>query len=417
MAKTKVVIFCGAGFSAFAGIPLMSTFSDALRSRNVLGGDQEEFDRIQLRCDSLGAFIGGSARNLEQLASILAMLEIDRPYYQFEECQRYKSPQQAMHLITFAMRKMVCPLLPAERVKEWTAPLLHLAKKADLSFVTTNYDLLLEFAAASQGLRIYPTGDIAEACIHENNESSLYFSRRGEHLIPLYKLHGSANWFTGKDKKLQVSNRSLHIGRMGIDPQKEWETDLCPEDRFADLELRDLLDPDPDRRFLMVPPAVTKSSEFAELLNTQWVGASEVMGEADLLWFIGYSFPETDSFHAVLSGDLAFYECGDQANRCHRSEPRCLSQGTRDVPPAKSQRGFSCTAGAMARSKVRSFVRWQYQTGRQLRHCHKSQSGIADFPGAFNRRVRCFSRSSEGRGRLPSVVPRPSCHPPCSTLR
>jgi hypothetical protein len=296
MAKTKVVIFCGAGFSAFAGIPLMSTFSDALRSRNVLGGDQEEFDRIQLRCDSLGAFIGGSARNLEQLASILAMLEIDRPYYQFEECQRYKSPQQAMHLITFAMRKMVCPLLPAERVKEWTAPLLHLAKKADLSFVTTNYDLLLEFAAASQGLRIYPTGDIAEACIHENNESSLYFSRRGEHLIPLYKLHGSANWFTGKDKKLQVSNRSLHIGRMGIDPQKEWETDLCPEDRFADLELRDLLDPDPDRRFLMVPPAVTKSSEFAELLNTQWVGASEVMGEADLLWFIGYSFPETDSF-------------------------------------------------------------------------------------------------------------------------
>jgi hypothetical protein len=51
----------------------------------------------------------------------------------------------------------------------------------------------------------------------------------------------------------------------------------------------------PDGEPLMIPPTVMKQS-LDEALRSQWAGASNAIADADAIWFIGYSFPETDSF-------------------------------------------------------------------------------------------------------------------------
>jgi len=46
--------------------------------------------------------------------------------------------------------------------------------------------------------------------------------------------------------------------------------------------------------WLIVPPTVLKP-QF-DLLGEQWNGASKAISNADAMWFIGYSFPQSDSF-------------------------------------------------------------------------------------------------------------------------
>src|ERR1051326_7061561 len=94
------------------------------------------------------------------------------------------------------------------------------------------------------------------------------------------KLHGSANWVKNPDK-IYGFNRSDSLRIMKS--CESWPTELCEH-------------PSATARWLMVPPAVTKGSEYAQSLRPQWEGASRAIAEADMLWFIGYSFPETDSF-------------------------------------------------------------------------------------------------------------------------
>ncbi len=104
MAKERLVVFCGAGFSVGVGIPVMADFADELRKSEYLGDDQAEFDQIQLACDSMGFFIGGSARNLEHLASFLHILSLINPDLRFKGCDRHEKPKDALRLVTRCMR-------------------------------------------------------------------------------------------------------------------------------------------------------------------------------------------------------------------------------------------------------------------------------------------------------------------------
>src|SRR5262245_42140370 len=144
----NLVIFAGAGFSAVAGLPVMANFSDRIRDSGALGGDERhDFDQIQRECDVLGSFIGGSARNVEQLMSFVSVLDMTLPDYRFVDCKVCKTPRDALFLVTSAIGRLVAAKLPVEQC-QWCKRLidLHTGGLANLSFVTTNYDRLIEFS-------------------------------------------------------------------------------------------------------------------------------------------------------------------------------------------------------------------------------------------------------------------------------
>src|SRR5205809_91065 len=116
----NLVIFAGAGFGKFAGLPVMTNFSDRLRASGYLKDRQAEFDHIQLECDALGAFIGGSARNLEQLASFLSVMKLTNPEYRFPGCIKYAAPSDALDLVMECTRRLTCCDLDGNLVSQRT---------------------------------------------------------------------------------------------------------------------------------------------------------------------------------------------------------------------------------------------------------------------------------------------------------
>src|SRR5258705_12165850 len=107
--RPNLVIFCGAGFSVCAGLPVMKEFATRLRDSDLLNeAERRVFDSIQHECDYLGAIIGSSSRNLEQLASILAVLQLTRPDFTLR-CG--KSAEEALDFIIEKMAFLVSPMM------------------------------------------------------------------------------------------------------------------------------------------------------------------------------------------------------------------------------------------------------------------------------------------------------------------
>src|SRR5258705_12774937 len=107
--RPNLVIFCGAGFSVCAGLPVMKEFATRLRDSDLLNEEErKDFDSIQHECDYLGAIIGSSSRNVEQLASLLSVLELTRPEFRLR-CG--KTAQQALEFIIQKMALLVNPMM------------------------------------------------------------------------------------------------------------------------------------------------------------------------------------------------------------------------------------------------------------------------------------------------------------------
>lgn len=284
MAKERLVVFCGAGFSVDVGIPVMADFADELRKSEYLGDDQAEFDQIQLACDSLGFFIGGSARNLEHLASFLHILSLINPDLKFKGCDLYATPQDAFRLVTRCIRYLSKPQLDSETIKR-SDRFLQSVYEVDLSVITTNYDLHLELTGYRNDRKARPTDGVLSACLTTQSEKrASVYAHNDERSFDLFKLHGSVNWFRS-DQGFTVEDRLKAIADGRHDP---------PGRPIATVGYSDRDCPD-DNDCMIVPPTVIKP-EMNTILQQQWQGAAQAITQADRLWFIGYSFPETDSF-------------------------------------------------------------------------------------------------------------------------
>lgn len=340
--KPNVVVFCGAGFSAIPdiGIPTMDGFSDALRrSRFLTVDEQKELDHVQETCNALAAVIGASARNVEQLCSFLSLLRVARPTFRFEGNTRLKTPSDAetklRECMAFVFGK---PHLFGGSTAHVRSLLLEPCGKADanLTFITTNYDLHLEMAAAKHGWKIrgahqhlHPRGFLTpepesgkvEIFTHDSWSDADRSNYRVAEIaedgpsFQLFKLHGSVGW-------------SLSTGGIFVEHEvavTTWEAQQFPTHRKipTHCHLASLGGHEADdamrwcrqgQNFVMVPPTVIKPNRLDDVgtdpiglaLRDQWVGASNALQSADYLWFIGYGFPLSDSFMRYFLGASLF---------------------------------------------------------------------------------------------------------------
>jgi hypothetical protein len=146
-----------------------------------------------------------------------------------------------------------------------------------VTFVTTNYDTLLDDAIDAEAIaENRGTGSVVDyglSSFAAENEGQFRETRR----FPCYKVHGSLNWlFCGVCNLLDITYGSTGVTRLIDDP----EAARCPECGTL-------------RTPVIVPPSYYKDISNVPLAVV-WSRAFKALKEADLLVFCGYSFPDAD---------------------------------------------------------------------------------------------------------------------------
>ena len=146
----------------------------------------------------------------------------------------------------------------------------------NISIITTNYDINIESSFTSIGLKSFPGFDFER--INENislPKVKTFYSHEGKG-VPVYKLHGSVNWFKSKyaisvdDHIVVNTDNRLTFPNVCI---KNYSKTLTP---------------------VIIPPSFLKP-EFSNIIKRIWVLASKALQKASIVIFIGYSFSPTDT--------------------------------------------------------------------------------------------------------------------------
>lgn len=108
--------------------------------------------------------------------------------------------------------------------------------------------------------------------------------------VKIYKLHGSINWFKYKgERKADIDN--ICIGPPYLDRYRNRIEEL---ERFSREEwsIKSMFEKTPE----LVPMTYNKSVYLDKpIFDIIWSRAYQALIEADDIYFIGYSFPETDT--------------------------------------------------------------------------------------------------------------------------
>ena len=168
---------------------------------------------------------------------------------------------------------IACPPSPYESLYQ---SLLQLPDHYNnVAFITFNYDLCLEY-----------TFNYFQApfsyCINETLE---------DNIIPLLKLHGSLNWFANDENIYELNVTELNAKQT----DKDWECFFDPPTQIIKTKGLDHTSNAP----VIVPPSWDKGG-FQRQIQPAWKVASKCLREAEYLFFIGYSMPESDAFFRYL---------------------------------------------------------------------------------------------------------------------
>ena len=250
MSQTKPVLllFLGAGFSAYAGAPVMSEFLSRARER---------LPENLLRSIDPGFYCAGYATgewdNLETAygAAVFRQAVFGLGYRVATRVPRFTPSYSGPNIgevVEGFERAIAClygeaVLEEQERWVDYHSDFFrHLLREYHVGIVTTNYDLVVETA------------------LRRIDRASTYsVSRSGcglEDCTAILKLHGSVNW--------------------------PWTRESDPPNVDTDAE--------PVKRAWLVPPTWKKDRLPAAI----WRAAVDLMGRAEKVLIVGHSFPATD---------------------------------------------------------------------------------------------------------------------------
>ncbi len=294
---SKLVFILGAGCSVSAGAPTMPKFLDVAesigRSKKLFVGDQEKFDLVFKAYDCLQSIYSKSSEidllNIESLFAAFEMAETTGALRGLAE------PHSASQLVPAITRTIVRTIelsvrfpgkgapVPYDRFCNWCK-----SRAKDISILTFNYDLCLDWALNLGGLR--PDYRLP----NDGPED------RGS--IDLLKLHGSLNW--ARCDQCGIVAKRLHaltqfeLGRVlktvGPDDFRLAITDAIAHQTCSRCSKSFHEQP------VIVPPTWNKGGFSSASMRTVWARAAEHLAEAEYIVIIGYSVPPTDQFFHYL---------------------------------------------------------------------------------------------------------------------
>ncbi len=277
----NIVLFLGAGFSRAFHYPTMDEFLSSVDSSEKLDPEEKNFvGRLVLEARRANSFLQSSPTNLEDILSFSVMadrLSLNRDKADSDNLKIklilqkiFTQVQDVNHFWSdFETFKSFLTFNPGN------------TQGHNLSIVTTNYDLCIECALVKLQLRTDPGFEF----VREHNTGPLVGNLYKKGGIPVYKLHGSVNWFEieNNPNSFSVEDRVIPTLRGDIRNQTEDSLPFISSRQYVYSAAP-----------VIVPPSFLKP-DLQGPLNAIWKGAAGILQTANILIFIGYSFPLTDT--------------------------------------------------------------------------------------------------------------------------
>jgi hypothetical protein len=273
----KVVLFLGAGFSVPFGLPAMDSFLEFIDNKNCVTDDERRFVyELLIEAREANSFLESSPTNLEDILSFAIMG--DRTELLDKE-NNLRGPR-----LVRILRNVYSSIRRAESLFKDVGMLTTLLGRRffddghSLCVITTNYDLMIDCALHQMGKPPNLGFEYGQHGGNSGREVGNLYALGG---VPVFKLHGAVNWFSmnGGSGDVRVDGRLIEIalaekGRAVIPVacQHQYEGPGTP---------------------VIVPPTFSKS-DLHPLFKSVWSGAARSLVEANLLVFVGYSFPLSD---------------------------------------------------------------------------------------------------------------------------
>jgi len=298
---SKIVFILGAGASKQAGAPLMGDFLDSASKLLVMGetGDkQKDFERVFSAIGSLQKVHSKSQLDLSNIESVFNAFEMANILGKMPDINPEDIPQvieSLKELIVKTLERTVKFAVPEMQIeapspyKEFAELVYFLGQTSkpaySVSIMTFNYDVSVDVAFYRYGLGI-------NYGIDSNNSSKTE--------IPLLKLHGSMNWGFDENKEViipvPISSIIDNYGIPNLGGRRYCTVDVARKMKMYFINKADLkISPVP----VIVPPTWNKVDHFKGLASI-WAKAAAELGEAEYIFIIGYSMPETDAFFRYL---------------------------------------------------------------------------------------------------------------------
>lgn len=302
----RIAFLLGAGASAQGGCPVMSDFfraADTLHNHGLLSDLSTEFDAIRdarERLFKVKSKTGIDIENLEQVFNAIEMaifLEQDFADDQGSDAVELKSALISLIAAVLQRTQASMPTEAPRHIKSTTGAALanesmkvrgpegydefarltsqlrESAPAIEVGVITFNYDVGLEHALLAHGVPF-------EYSFGEPNPGH----------VPIFKLHGSVNWFLEPDGE-QVEVQHVDLAWLSTIVRR-WPIDAQRRDiKIIDVKEIGCLQRTP----LIIPPSESKAA-LREPLGGMWREASRFLSYADYVAIIGYSLPNTDEF-------------------------------------------------------------------------------------------------------------------------
>jgi len=301
---SSVVFILGAGASKQCGAPLMGDFFDIARdllNSHKVGDKREQFEKVFSAIGNLQAVHSKAQLDLNNIESIFTVLELGNVIQRVPGLNSEEIPKTISALKELIVKTLELTILFPNYDNHINAPkpydefailLKYLRKDAfpsqTVSVITFNYDIAVDMAICR--------ADMGPNYIIGNTPDDR-FSRID---VPLMKLHGSLNW--AKDKENQ-NIEPLHLSTY----LKKYEMASYEENTFKSLPIGSNLAHyfsiertiEVESEPVIVPPSWNKA-DYHHALSDIWAAAAQNLSEAEYIFIIGYSLPETDSFFRHL---------------------------------------------------------------------------------------------------------------------
>lgn len=288
----KSVFILGAGASKGDGVPTMNEFWDVGRKlwkQGKLDKFNEEFELVekaQIELKKTQATANLDYTNLESFVTAIEMGKLidDIPNFSKDELSRLDDAIR--NVITATIERTLkfksdpnkSRPKPPENYEAFTNLILGLIRDAepnhDISLLTFNYDIGLDYALFHRDLGYsYVVGT------NNYDETS----------IKLLKLHGSIHWRANKARTdLSIIPFSYILN---YDKAHDNEGNIyLTANEFFD-ESQENMEDSP----FVAPPSWNKM-EYHNALNKIWIESANQLNEAENIFIIGFSLPETDLF-------------------------------------------------------------------------------------------------------------------------
>jgi hypothetical protein len=296
---SRTVFILGAGASREAGAPLMGDFldiADALRKTGKVGSNAESFDLVFKAVAALQAVHSKSSLDLDNMESLFAAFEMaalfNRPLgpLSIERVQELPAAMRCLIVQTLE-QQIIYPVhdrraLPPEPYSPFVELLSKLWEKdaGKVAIITFNYDLALDYALHFSSVPL-------DYCLEDKASSSP---------VHLMKLHGSLNW-TRCTQCPAITPWPLEQ----FFSQHRWQ--FWPGDKGpARLDLAAKLpsglihcNKPRSSEPAIVPPTWNKTQHHLQISNV-WRHAARHLSEAENIFVVGYSLPDTDQFFRYL---------------------------------------------------------------------------------------------------------------------